>query len=139
MAKNHPKLELQEHTPIKLKLLHDKPLEGKNGHGPYTMYGVLNEAGEELVWFAPASAHEVIQSQQLKKGSEFIAKLIGKDKVEISILGKSAEPEPKPDNLKDIMIQSMRDAADIVAAVPDLAFRVEDARSIGLSLFIART
>lgn len=124
-----------------MKLLHDKPLEGKNGHGPYAMYGVANEAGEELVWFAPASSHEVIQSQKLKKGSEFIAKLIGKDKVEISILGKAAEPEraDHSDHLKDVMIQSMRDAAEILAAVPDLGFRAEDARAIGLSLFIART
>ena len=37
-AKNHPKLELHENQPVKLKLLHDKPLEGKNGHGPYAMY-----------------------------------------------------------------------------------------------------
>ena len=127
--------------PVRVKLLHDKPLEGTNGHGPYAMYGVTNEAGEELVWFAPSSAHEVIQSQQLKAGSEIIVKLVGKNKVEVSILGKAAEPEPpsKTDNLRDVMIQSMKDAAEIVAAVPDLAFRVEDARSIGLSLFIART
>jgi len=37
------------------------------------------------------------------------------------------------------MIQSMRDAAEILAAVPDLGFRAEDARVIGLGLFIART
>jgi hypothetical protein len=37
------------------------------------------------------------------------------------------------------MIQSMREAAEIVAAVPDLGFCAEDARAIGLSLFIART
>jgi hypothetical protein len=102
---------------------------------------VVNDASEELVWFAPSSAHEVIQSQELKKGSEFIAKLIGKDKVEVSIIGKAAEPEhaSNSDHLIDVMIQSMRDAAKIVAAVPDLGFRSEDARAIGLSLFIART
>ena len=43
------------------------------------MYAVTNEAGEELVWFAPATAHEVIQSQQLKAGSEIIVKLTGKE------------------------------------------------------------
>jgi hypothetical protein len=68
-------------------------------------------------------------------------KLVSKDKVEVSILGKAAEPEPasKTDNLRDVMIQSMRDAGEIVGAVPDLGFRAEDARAIGLSLFIART
>jgi hypothetical protein len=141
MSNNRPKLELQLNQPIKLKLLRDQPLVGENGHGKYFMYGVTNEAGEELVWFAPATAHEVIQSQQLKAGSEIIVKLIGKNKVEVSILGKAAEPEhaPKPDSLKDVMVQSMKDAAEILAAVPDLGFRAEDARAIGLSLFIART
>ena len=105
------------------------------------MYAMENEAHEELVWFAPATASEVIQNQQLKAGSEIIVKLTGKNKVEVSILGKAAEPEhtPKADSLKDVMIQSMKDAAEILAAVPDLGFRAEDARAIGLSLFIART
>jgi hypothetical protein len=106
------------------------------------MYAVENEADEELVWFAPLPAHEVIQSQQLKAGSEIIVKLTGKNKVEVSILGKAAEPEhalKSTDARKEIMIQSMHDAADILAAVPDLGFRAEDARAIGLSLFIART
>ena len=105
------------------------------------MYAVASESGEELVWFAPSAAHDVIQSQQLEAGSEIIVKLIGKDKVEVSIPGKAPEPEhqPKSDSLKNVMIQSMRDSAEIVAAVPDLGFRAQDARAIGLSLFIART
>ena len=141
MATNRPKLELQLNQPIKLKLLRNEPLIGENGHGKYFMYAVTNEAGEELVWFAPSTAHDVIQSQQLKTGSEIMVKLTGKNKVEVSILGKAAEPEqaPKPDILKDVMIQSMKDAGEILAAVPDLSFRAEDARAIGLSLFIART
>jgi hypothetical protein len=63
----------------------------------------------------------------------------GSSKLQVSISGKEAQPDPKPDSLKDVMIQSMRDAAEILAAVPDLGFRAEDARAIGLSLFIART
>jgi hypothetical protein len=142
MATNRPKVELQLNQPIKLKLLRNEPLIGENGHGTYYMYAVTNEAGEELVWFAPSPAHDVIQSQQLKAGSEIIVKLTGKNKVEVSILGKAAEPEQpakSSDSRKEVMIQSMRDAADILAAVPDLGFRAEDARAIGLSLFIART
>ena len=141
MATNRPKVEQQLNQPIKLKLLRNEPLIGENGHGTYYMYAVTNEAGEELVWFAPSPAHDVIQSQQLKAGSEIIVKLTGKNKVEVSILGKATEPEhhEKLDSKKDVMIQSMRDAADILAAVPDLGFRAEDARAIGLSLFIART
>ena len=92
-------------------------------------------------WYAPATADDVIQSQQLKTVSEIIVKLVSKNKIEVSILGKATEPEytPKADSLKDVMIQSMRDAGEIVAAVPDLGFRAEDAGAIGLSLFIART
>ena len=141
MSNNRPKLQLELDRPIKLKLVRNEPLIGENGHGKYFMYAVTNEAGEELVWFCPATAHEVIQSQNLKAGSEIIVKLTGKNKVEVSILGKAAEPEQasKSDHLKDVMIQSMRDAGEILAAVPDLGFRAEDARAIGLSLFIART
>ncbi len=141
MSNNRPKVELQLNQPVRLKLLRNEPLIGENGHGKYYMYAVTNEAGEELVWFAPSPAHEVIQSQQLKAGSEIIVKLTGKNKVEVSILGMAAEPEhaPKADSLKDVMVQSMKDAAEILSAVPDLGFRAEDARAIGLSLFIART
>ena len=46
----------------------------------------------------PSTAHDVIQSQQLKAGSEIIVKLTGKNKVEVSILGKAAEPEHTPNS-----------------------------------------
>ncbi len=112
MSNNRPKLLLELNQPIKLKLLRDQPLVGENGHGKYTMYAVANEAGKELVWFASSTVHDVIQSQQLKAGSEIIVKLTGKNKVEVSILGKAAEPEQvsNSDNMSDIMVQSMRDA-----------------------------
>ena len=63
-------------------------------------------------------------------------KLTGKNKFEVSILGKATESErdSQPDNLKDVMIQSMKDSAEIVAAVPALGLRAEDARAIGLYL-----
>ena len=93
MSNNRPKLDLQMNQPTRIKLLRNEPLVGENGHGKYFMYAVTNEAGEELVWFAPSPAHDVIQSQQLKAGSEIIVKLTGKNKVEVSILGKAAEPE----------------------------------------------
>jgi hypothetical protein len=84
-----------------------------------------------VVWFAPSTAHDVIQSQQLKPGSEIIVKLSGKNKVELSILGKAAELELTPksaDNLKHVMVLSMRDAGEILATVPDLGFCAEDAQ-----------
>ena len=80
MSNNRPKLELQLNQPVRVKLLRNEPLIGENGHGKYFMYAVEDQAGEELVWFAPATAHETIQSQQLKAGSEIIVKLTGKKK-----------------------------------------------------------
>src|ERR1039458_8255408 len=115
MSNRCPKVELQLNQPIKLKLLRNEPLIGENGHGKYFIYAVTNEAGEELVWFAPVPAHEVIQTQQLKTGSEIIVKLTGKNKVEVLILGKAAEPEHtanSTDSRKEIMIQSIRDVAE---------------------------
>jgi hypothetical protein len=41
-------------------------------------------------------------------------------------------------DLRTLMLQSMKDAASVVAAVPELAFRAEDTRAIGLSIFIAK-
>ena len=40
MSNNRPKLELQLNQPVQVKLLHDQPLVGENGHGKYFMYGV---------------------------------------------------------------------------------------------------
>lgn len=81
---------------------------------------------------------------KLKSGDEFILTRVengkkGSSKLQVSIIGKESTTDPRPDNLKDVMVQSMRDAGEILAAVPDLGFRAEDARAIGLSLFIART
>ena len=56
MSNNRPKLELQLNQPVRVKLLRNEPLIGENGHGKYFMYAVANEAGEELVWFAPATS-----------------------------------------------------------------------------------
>jgi hypothetical protein len=60
--------------------------------------------------------------------------LAAKNKVEVSILGKATEPERTPrssENLKDVIIQSMRDSAEIVAAAPELGFRAEDTGRLG--------
>ena len=141
MSNNRPKVELKENQPTKLKLLRNEPLIGENGHGRYFMYAAMNEGGEGLVWFAPAPAHEVIQSQQLKAGSEIIVKLIGKNRVEVSILGKPAKPEHETksgDNLAGILKQSIADAAQAVRSFPDIPFQPEDIRAAALTLMIQR-
>ena len=125
---------------LKLKLLRDVHV-GTNGHGQYFLYSVLDEQGQEYAWFAPAEAHEVIQSAGLKAGSEILVSRVSNGrnggKFEVAILGKAAEPASN--DLKDVMLQCVRDAAEIVSEVKELALRAEDARSIALTLFIART
>ena len=124
-------------------MLHDC-ITGKNNYGEYHLYPLKDESGNELSFFAQDDVHAVLAEHKLKSGDEFILTRVengkkGSSKLEVSIIGKEASSDPKPDNLKDVMVQSMRDAAEILAAVPDLGFRAEDARAIGLSLFIART
>jgi len=72
------------------------------------MYAVANESVEKLGWFAPSTAHEVIQFEQLKTGSEVIAKPTGKNKVEVLILGKATESEHPSfaDEPEDVKIRS---------------------------------
>jgi hypothetical protein len=145
MSNNKPKVEITElNQSMKLKLLHDTPYIDKNKNGEYYLYGVKNEKGEELSFFAPADIHSVLQEHKLKTGDEFLLSRVstgknGSTKLQISIIGKEESETPKADSLKDIMIRSMKDAAEVVASVPALSLRAEDARAIGLSLFIART
>ena len=141
-----PKLEIVElNKPRKFKLLLNDPITGKQKNGdPWQLYPVKDESGNELSFFAPDDIHTILAEHKLKTGDEFILTRVengkkGSSKLQVSIIGKETTADPKPDSLKDVMIQSMRDAADILAAVPDLGFRAEDARAIGLSLFIART
>ena len=140
-----PKVEITElNKPIKLTLLRNEPITGKNSYGEYHLYPVKDEQNNELSFFAPDDVHSVLAEHKLKSGDEFILTRVengkkGSSKLQVSIMGKESTLEPTQDKLKEIMVQSMKDAAEVVAAVPDLGFRAEDARAIGLSLFIART
>jgi hypothetical protein len=140
-----PKVELVLNESKRLTLLRNEPITGKQTNGDaWQLYPVKDESGNELSFFASDDIHAVLAEHKLKSGDEFILTRVengkkGSSKLQVSIIGKEASSEPKSDNLKDVMTQSMRDAAEILAAVPDLGFRAEDARAIGLSLFIART
>ena len=140
-----PKVELVLNESKRLTLLRKEPITGKQTNGDaWQLYPVKDEAGNELSFFAPDDIHTVLAEHMLKSGDEFILTRVengkkGSSKLQVSIIGKESTPDPKPDSLKEVMIHSMEDAAEILAAVPDLGFRAEDARAIGLSLFIART
>jgi hypothetical protein len=43
------------------------------------------------------------------------------------------------ESLKDLMIRSMKDAAEVAAAVSELGLRAEDAKAIGLDFYISES
>jgi hypothetical protein len=138
-----PKLELQLNKPVKLKLLRDV-YTGENQHGKYLLATVQDEQGQEFAWFIPTDLHDVVQDSGLKAGSEIIAQRVengrkGSSKIQLSILAKTEPPESVHNDHKSIMIESMKEAAEVVAAVPELGFRAEDARAIGLSIYISKS
>ena len=119
-------------------------ITGKNSYGEYHPSPLKDKSRNELSCFAHDDVHAVLAEHKLKSRVEFLLTCVenGKkrsSKLQVSIIGKEAQSEPTSDNLEEVIIPSMRDAGEILAAVPDLGFRAKDARPIGLSLFIART
>jgi hypothetical protein len=128
----------------RLKLLRNEPITGTSNFGPWSMWPVSNDQGVEESFFAPEPIASIIKEQGLKAGDEFILSRVqngkpGSTKLEISIIGKSEMPEERTDHLKETMQVCLQDAASLVESVKQLALRAEDARSIALTLFIART
>jgi hypothetical protein len=137
-------VDVQLGQSTRLKLLRNEPITGSSSFGPYHLYPVVNEQGIEEAFFAPEELHTVIKDRGLKSGDEFILSRVqngkpGSTKLEISIIGKSEMPEGRTDHLKETMQVCLQDAASLVESVKQLALRAEDARSIALTLFIART
>lgn len=147
---NKPKLELLLDRPIKLTLLKDKPYVGQNNYGEFYLYSAKDENGVEYSYFADAPIHQLIQEHKLKAGSSFVlqrvATMNGKkmgSKVEFSIIG---EPEPMPqtvpsqgsDNLKELLLQCVRDAADVVKSA-GIQFNNDELQKLATTLFIQRS
>jgi hypothetical protein len=125
-------------------LQRNSPITGKSSVGPYWLYPLIDSEEHELSFFAPEEIHQLIQQHNLKAGDEFILSRVqngkpGSTKLEISILGKSEHVQERTDYLRDTMLQCLKDAAVLVESVKELSLRAEDARSIALSLFIARS
>jgi len=147
-----PKLDPELNQEVRVRLLKDKPYTSENSVGRYWLYSVQNvDTDEELAFFAPPEIHQIIEEQKLGKGSEFLLKKVAHQngtkkvtaKLELSFVSSSsikAPTSPAEDNLKDTLLQCVREAASIVNEVKDeVAFRVEDTRSLSLTLFIAKT
>jgi hypothetical protein len=135
---NRPKLELKVNQEVKLRLLKDKAYIGESSVGKYFLYSVKNvDTGEELSFFAPENIHEAIVSQSLNAGSEFMLKR-SNGKFEFSLIGKSATPEQtRTDNLRDIMLQSVKDAEDVVEK-SGIQFSNDELQKFATTMFIAR-
>lgn len=136
--------------PIKLTLLKDKPYVGQNNYGEFYLYSAKDENGVEYSYFADAPIHQLIQEHKLKAGSSFVLQRValmnGKkmsSKVEFSIIG---EPEPQAviptvlgsDNLKELLLQCVRDAADVVKAA-GIQFNNDELQKLATTLFIQRS
>ena len=148
---SRPKFELLElNQPVKLKLLKDKPHIGTNSYGEYYLYTVQNDEGVEFSYFASAEIHNLIQQHKLKNGSSFILKktaaMNGKKitpSIEFSIIG---EPEsqhnappliPGSDGLKEILLQCVKDAADVIRA-SGIQLGNDELQKLATTLFIQR-
>jgi len=151
------KLDLQLNQPVQIELMFDSPVIGQSQYGEYYLYAVKNGDGAtEYSFFAPDEVHAVLREHKKgtkltisklaeQKGSKIITKYEVKPMaVETSANGSKEESTPptppaeapkQGDNLYEIMLQSCRDAVKIQTELGGLM----DAKSIAVSLFIART
>ena len=146
---NKPKLELLLDRPIKLTLLKDKPYVGQNNYGEFYLYSAKDENGIEYSYFADASVHSLIQEHKLRTGNSFVVQRVavmnGKkmsSKVEFSIIGEaeplpSIPPVPGSDNLKEILLQCLVDAAEVVKSA-GIQFSNDELQKLATTLFIQR-
>jgi hypothetical protein len=81
----------------------------------YYLYSVVDSDGIELAYFASEEIHSLIQSKNLKNGTEIQLTKKGKA-VEFAIIGQALPNEPASvlsadsDNLKAILLQCVKDA-----------------------------
>jgi len=142
-----PKLELEVGQEVQLKLIKDKCYQGKNSVGPYFLYSVQDlDDGEEKAFFAPEDIHRVITDLKLGKDSVFNLKRVkngkpGSSKLELSLVNTQSIPskgDPISDNLKQLLLQSIRDAVEIVKEA-GIQFSNDELQKLATTLFIQRS
>jgi hypothetical protein len=152
MANNNtrPKVDLKLDEPVRLKLLRDTPYEGENSYGRYYLYTV-EESGEEKAYFATQDIHLKIRESKLVQGDEFILEKTATQKgkrviTEISFEAMPAERtngngsfHANGDDLKQIMLDCLRDAVDVTRSVDGVPFQTEDIQKLATTLFIQRS
>ncbi len=156
-----PKLELALNETVRVKLLKDKPYEGKSPYGSYLLYSIEQD-GMEKAFFAPPEVHQQIAEQGYKAGDELVLKKVAVQngrkvisRIQVEPVAKavtaqaaspSSSPQPKPtngkpveDDFRSIMEQSLQEAVEITRSVQGVPFQNEDIQKIASCLFIART
>lgn len=148
-----PKVDPDLNQEVHLRLSKDKPHIGESSNGKYFLYSVsdLNNGGEEKSFFAPDYIHEIIQNNKLTKGSEFKLKKVaetgngnGKQttRLELALIAASANgnglhPPETGDNLKELLLQSVKDASYVVAN-SGIQFNNDELQKFATTMFIQR-
>jgi len=156
MANNNvrPKVELKLNEPVRLRLLRDTPYEGENSYGPYYLYTV-DEGGEEKAFFATQDIHLKIRESRLVQGDEFILEKTATQRGKRVVTDITFEAMPAEhsngysngnsrfntngDDLKQIMLDCIRDAVEVTRAVEGVPFQTEDIQKLATTLFIQRS
>lgn len=122
----------------------DEPISGQSRYGPYWMYTLKEQSGEEVLFFAPEEVNEQIKT--LKKGDRFEitklaeqkgTKIITKYEVKIKqqTPASSNNHLVQKDNYFDAMLTSYQDALKIQEQLNGMV----DVNRIAITLFIARS
>ena len=129
--------------PTKLRLLKNKPYEGKSDFGIYHLYSIERD-GLEMAYFATPELSQKIQALGVTAGSEImltkVAVLNGKKAsadVLVEVVNKQTRTQTpvSGDSLKQIMEQCLKDSIEITRSLQVPL----DIQKIASCLFIART
>ena len=137
----------------------DKCYEGQNSYGPFFLYSVEHDGLEKIIFLTPP-IHNAIVEAKLTTGDEFILrktavqtgkKLTPQISIEfverpvatpmlVSASTRSTEgPVPaSQDNLKAIMLQCVKDAADIIRD-SGVQLGNDELQRLAVTLFITRS
>ncbi len=148
---NRQNLELALNQEAKLRLLKTDPFIGKNNYGKYYLYSVLDLGdNKEKSFFAPDYVHEEMKQKGLKAGRMFGVKKVPtqnngrtSSRIELSFPnGEQTKQEGVPAspklNFRNVMLESLKEAVEIVSSVKEVPFQTNDIRSIAATLFIAK-
>jgi hypothetical protein len=142
---NKPKLELALNESATVTLLRDKVITGTSAFGEYHLIPVEHN-GVEKSLFASAELANEISTLKLGAGDTItIQKLpyqVGKKVVSRLVLivpaKEETKKEPAGDNLKEILLQCVLDAAEVVKQ-SGLQFDLDATEKLSVALMIART